>query len=216
MIVTVSYFDANYNYCVCNAVIMANICLWDSFIKSVLRCCFGTFTWGADGGWDSSFIAAGMQQAGSQGNYRESTSIPCQDAFLFVSVYALCVLPGRSLCGLVFTYLPVLPVQLKASGCLPNTDRRPLMQPPMTGQPSSCHWPQRSPTPNTHTSELLWEFRETTYRMLTSLCEITNFRLYGVKQKKEKFIEMRSTLMLFSFRLIIPLIQLISAPLTHR
>ncbi len=129
---------------------MANICLCDGFIKV---CCFavlGHLPEGKAGGWDSSFIAAGMQQAGSQGNYRESTSIPCQDGFLFVSVYVLCVLPGRSLCGLVFTHLPALPVQLKASGCLPNTDRRPLMQPPVTGQPSSCHWPQRSP-PQTHT-----------------------------------------------------------------
>lgn len=153
------------------------LCSWQTSVcvTASLKCaalhCFGTFTWGAGGGWDSSFIAAGMQQAGSQGNYRESTSIPCQDGFLFVSVYVLCVLPGRSLCGLVFTHLPALPVQLKASGCLPNTDRRPLMQPPVTGQPSSCHWPQRSPTPNTHTSELLREFRETTYRMLTTVCK---------------------------------------------
>lgn len=151
-----------------------------------------------------------MQQAGSRGNYPESTSIHCQDGFLFVSVYVLCVLPGRSLCGLVFTHLPALPVQLKASGCLPNTDRRPLMQPPVTGQPSSCHSPQRSPTLNTH----LWTSARV--QRVTRVSEITDFRSGREKEKREKFIEKRSTLMLFSFRLIIPLIQLISVLLTHR
>lgn len=51
---------------------------------------------------------------------------------------------------------------------------------------------------------------------LPRVSEITNFRLGRVKEKREKFIEKGSTLMLFSFRLIIPLIQLISVLLTHR
>ncbi len=135
--------------CVWKAVFMANICLHDGFI---IVCCIAVLGHLPEGkaGDETVTCNAGMQQAGSQGIYRESTSNLCQDGFLFVSVYVLCVLPGWSFCSLVFTHLPALPVQLKASGCLPNTDRRPLMQPSVTGQPSSCHWPQRSP-PQTHT-----------------------------------------------------------------
>lgn len=151
------YFDGNCRYCVCKAV-----CVIASLV-----CCIAVLEHlpeGKVGGWDSS-LDVGMQQAGSWGNYRESTSIPRQDGFLFESANALCVLPGRSLCGLVFTHLPALPVQLKASGCLPNTDRRRLMQRPVKGQPSSCHSPQRSPTLNTHLRTY-----QTTYQMRTTLC----------------------------------------------
>lgn len=131
-----------------------NTCLCDRFIRGYWRECYGTFTWG---GGRTVASSGGMQQAGSRGNYWPSTSISRQDSFLFAIVCVraclLCVLPGRSLCEVVFTHLPVLPVQLKASGCLPNTDRRPLKQPPVTGRPpSSCHCLQNPPIPNAHLS----------------------------------------------------------------
>jgi len=122
---------------------MANTCLRDSFI-SVLHCHFGTLPEGKVGGEtiaSSTLECNRLGHGGIIGSLHQS---------LVRMVSCLCVLPGRSLCGLVFTHLPALPVQLKASGCLPNTDRRRLMQRPVKGQPSSCHSPQRSPTLNTH------------------------------------------------------------------
>lgn len=136
----------------------------------VANTCLGTFTWGEGGN------ATGRVTAESL------TSIPRQDGFLFARVYALSVLPGRSLCGLVFTHLPALPVQLKASGCLPNTDRRPLKQPAVTGQPSGCHGPQRSPILNTH---LCPEFRETAW---TASCEWDHRFQVGSSRRKEREI----------------------------
>ncbi len=196
---------------------MANICLHDGFIKV---CCIAVLGHLPEGKAGDETVTSSLLECNRLGHRGFIGSLH-QSFVRMVSCLWVCMCFVFSLDDhFVVLCLPICQRFLSSS-------KLAAVYPTLTGVRNAAARDRTAlqlplapeiPTPNTHTPLNFCASSERPHIrcLLPCVSEITNFRLYGVKQKKEEFIERRPTLMLFSFRLIIPLIQLISALLTHR